>query len=197
MNGGRLKTWRCLGDPLLADLPIVLLSARAGQQANIEGLEAGADDYLTKPFGAQDLLARVASNLKMARLRHEFAHRLAEDLDAMRRLYEIGNLCVRTGANFDECLPQILDAVIAITGADKGNIQLLDPASGVLQIVTQSGFDQPFLDFFSAVQKGKAAACEGALQSGERIVADDVALLVCHLGREGSPDLGCSMNFWA
>ena len=48
---------------------MLLLSARAGQEASIEGLEAGADDYLIKPFSAAELLARVRANVGMARLR--------------------------------------------------------------------------------------------------------------------------------
>jgi PAS domain S-box-containing protein len=58
-------------DPELRDTPILLLSARAGEAARIEGLTAGADDYLTKPFSVQELLARVRTNLDMAELRHE------------------------------------------------------------------------------------------------------------------------------
>ncbi len=54
-------------DPVLADLPVVLLSARAGQEATIEGLDAGADEYLVKPFSARELLARLSSNLERAR----------------------------------------------------------------------------------------------------------------------------------
>src|SRR6266702_2519771 len=45
-------------DPRTAEVPVLLLSARAGQEAAIEGLEAGADDYLVKPFSAAELLAR-------------------------------------------------------------------------------------------------------------------------------------------
>jgi CheY-like chemotaxis protein len=51
-------------DPALADLPIILVSARAGEDESIQGLEAGADDYLVKPFGSRELLARVSSSLK-------------------------------------------------------------------------------------------------------------------------------------
>ena len=58
-------------DPDLAGLPVVLLSARAGEEARIEGLEAGADDYLVKPFSARELVARIESHLGMARLRDE------------------------------------------------------------------------------------------------------------------------------
>jgi C4-dicarboxylate-specific signal transduction histidine kinase len=58
-------------DGALRDVPVVLLSARAGEEAKVEGLEAGADDYLAKPFSARELIARVDANLQLARLRHE------------------------------------------------------------------------------------------------------------------------------
>ena len=56
-------------------IPVILLSARAGEDARIEGLEAGADDYIVKPFTARELLARVSANLSMNRLRVEAADR--------------------------------------------------------------------------------------------------------------------------
>jgi PAS domain S-box-containing protein len=59
-------------------IPIILLSARAGEEATIEGLEAGADDYLIKPFSAREVLARVASHLEIARLRQEALMRAQE-----------------------------------------------------------------------------------------------------------------------
>jgi signal transduction histidine kinase len=52
-------------------VPVVLLSARAGEEATIEGLAAGADDYLVKPFGARELVARVRATLTLGRLRAE------------------------------------------------------------------------------------------------------------------------------
>jgi PAS domain S-box-containing protein len=56
-------------DSRTASTPVLLLSARAGQEASIEGLEAGADDYLVKPFSSAELLARVRANVELARLR--------------------------------------------------------------------------------------------------------------------------------
>jgi signal transduction histidine kinase len=50
-------------------IPVVLLSARAGEESRIEGLEAGADDYLVKPFSARELMARVATHLQLGSLR--------------------------------------------------------------------------------------------------------------------------------
>ena len=48
-------------------LPVILLSARAGEEARVEGLDAGADDYLVKPFAARELVARVRAHLSAAR----------------------------------------------------------------------------------------------------------------------------------
>jgi PAS domain S-box-containing protein len=56
-------------DAQTQEIPIILLSARAGEESRIEGLAAGADDYLIKPFSARELLARVESTLKLAKLR--------------------------------------------------------------------------------------------------------------------------------
>ncbi|MEV4492056.1 PAS domain S-box protein [Micromonospora coxensis] len=53
--------------PATSHLPVVLLSARAGPEAAVEGLAAGADDYLVKPFSGRELLARVRANLDRAR----------------------------------------------------------------------------------------------------------------------------------
>jgi len=56
-------------DPRTREVPIILLSARAGEEAIVEGLAAGADDYLIKPFSAQELVSRVNAHLQMAQLR--------------------------------------------------------------------------------------------------------------------------------
>lgn len=58
-------------DPVTKSIPIILLSARAGEEATIEGLEALADNYLIKPFSARELMARVEAQLQMSRLRQE------------------------------------------------------------------------------------------------------------------------------
>ena len=66
---GLIKALRA--DTELQTLPVILLSARAGEESRIEGMRSGADDYLVKPFSARELLARVAGHLDMARLRRE------------------------------------------------------------------------------------------------------------------------------
>ena len=64
---GLLRALRA--DARTSIVPIILLSARAGEEARVEGLDGGADDYLVKPFSAQELVARVRSQLTLARLR--------------------------------------------------------------------------------------------------------------------------------
>src|SRR6185369_8270665 len=60
---------RVRADERTRSIPFIMLSARAGEEALVEGLDAGADDYLTKPFSARELLARVRSQLELGRLR--------------------------------------------------------------------------------------------------------------------------------
>jgi PAS domain S-box-containing protein len=64
-------------NPVTRTVPVIMLSARAGEESRIEGIDAGADDYLTKPFSARELLARVEGQLKLARLRKEAAEQQA------------------------------------------------------------------------------------------------------------------------
>lgn len=69
-------------------VPIVLLSARAGEESRVEGMDAGADDYLIKPFSARELLARVSARLEIARLQGQGEQRyreLAESLEKQVR----------------------------------------------------------------------------------------------------------------
>jgi PAS domain-containing protein len=72
-------------DPELRDIPVLLLSARAGEEAKVEGLAAGASDYLTKPFSARELIARVRSNLDMAALRRESQEALQRVNESLER----------------------------------------------------------------------------------------------------------------
>jgi PAS domain S-box-containing protein len=62
-------------DPATRTTPVILLTAQAGEESTVEGLEQGADDYLTKPFNARELTARVAATLALARLRKESLER--------------------------------------------------------------------------------------------------------------------------
>ena len=66
---GRALIAAVRGNPDTVSVPVLMLSARAGEEAEIEGFEAGADDYITKPFSARELVVRVGSALQIAELR--------------------------------------------------------------------------------------------------------------------------------
>ncbi|WP_433223081.1 chemotaxis protein CheB [Dactylosporangium sp. CS-047395] len=66
-------------DPVLADVPVILVTARAGEEAGIEGMLAGADDYIVKPFAARELVARIGAQLELTLMR-----RRQGKLDAFR-----------------------------------------------------------------------------------------------------------------
>jgi hypothetical protein len=79
---------------------------------------------------------------------------------------------------------EIIDAAIAITKADKENIQLLDQSTGKLKIVSHRGFDLPFLKFFEFVDAGEAAACRTAMERMERVIIENVTRSPRFVGRD-------------
>jgi PAS domain S-box-containing protein len=86
-------------DALTANTPVILLSARAGEEAKVEGLRSGADDYLVKPFAARELLARVQAAIRLAKVRRD-ADRVAreESLRVLRLLEQAPSfICVLRG----------------------------------------------------------------------------------------------------
>lgn len=102
-------------NPGTRTLPVILLSARAGQEANVVGYEAGADDYLVKPFSPAELLVKVKTHLRLSELRAESARQLEAE---RRRLHELlmrapAIVCVLRGPNhvFDLVNPHYLELV--------------------------------------------------------------------------------------
>lgn len=75
-------------DERTRNLPVLLLSVRAGEEARVEGLRAGMDDYLTKPFSARELLARIASHLQMAGIRRKSEQALRESEERFRSIFD-------------------------------------------------------------------------------------------------------------
>lgn len=71
-------------DERLRTTPIILLSARSGDEARVEGISQGADDYIVKPFSPRELLARLATHLDLARIRHVAGEELRRSGDALR-----------------------------------------------------------------------------------------------------------------
>lgn len=98
---------------------------------------------------------------------------IAADLRAMTILREVAGDCVRADLDTKQLLRRILDAAIALTGAQKGNVQLLQHERGTLRIAVQRGFEAPFLSFFADV-RDDASACADAMRNCAQVIVDDV-----------------------
>jgi PAS domain S-box-containing protein len=101
-------------DPRTAAVPVLLLSARAGQEASIEGLAAGADDYLVKPFAAAELLARVRATIELARLRTHHARWRTALVDSLQEGFfvcDAQGAVIEINAAFTEILGYGADGV--------------------------------------------------------------------------------------
>lgn len=81
---GLLRALR--SDEATKTIPVILLSARAGEESRIEGMEHGADDYLIKPFSARELLARVQAHLELARVRKDAQQEIARNKLFLERI---------------------------------------------------------------------------------------------------------------
>jgi signal transduction histidine kinase/DNA-binding response OmpR family regulator len=110
-------------DERIRDVPVIMLSARAGEEARIEGLRAGADDYLVKPFTARELIASVESQLQLARLRRaaesERMRLLQEHAAVMTTLNDVGTI-VSSDLDRSKVVQAVTDAATELTTAEFG-----------------------------------------------------------------------------
>src|SRR5262249_38155211 len=77
---------RLRNDDATEDIPIIVLSAQAGEEARLEGLHGGADDYVVKPFSARELMARIETQLLRASIRAADSLRRRQLADIFRQV---------------------------------------------------------------------------------------------------------------
>ncbi|GAA3341700.1 hypothetical protein GCM10020358_34060 [Amorphoplanes nipponensis] len=103
-------------EPATEGLPVVMLSARAGQEAGVEGLRAGADDYVVKPFTAAELVARVRATLRLARLRGTHTRQLRALADT--------TAVIASGRALEEAFQTVTDQARALLGGVRAVTEL-------------------------------------------------------------------------
>ena len=164
-------------NPATSTLPVILLSARAGEEARVQGLAARADDYLVKPFTARELLARVEVHLSLAHMRKREARRDRETIEAelkgMARLHEVVSRLL-AAPDVRSALEEILVATCSMMDSQMGNVQVYDLHAQTLTIAAQQGFSQDLLDQLGVVRRDSPSACSAAMNSLSRVIIEDV-----------------------
>ncbi|MFC0006169.1 SpoIIE family protein phosphatase [Micromonospora siamensis] len=131
-------------DPGTRHVPIVLLSARAGSAEAVAGLAVGADDYLTKPFSGQELIARVRANVELGQLRGQIIRRLSGLADAAvavntaRSTTEVVRVAAQHALHLAEAARVVVTATGARHEADAGGDSGAEP-SFVLPLTGTTG----------------------------------------------------------
>ena len=115
-------------NPSTAQLPLIMLSARAGEEAAVEGLSAGADDYLIKPFSSRELIARVRANLDLAELRQAAARATERHAQLLRDLADAA-VAVNRAGSVEDILQVVAERARALVGAAWARV-LLDGPDG-------------------------------------------------------------------
>lgn len=127
-------------DPAIHTIPVIMLSGDATEEARVDALNGGADDYLVKPFKPRELIARIHSHVRMVRLRRSAIEReraLLRELAAARR--DLKCVLARTSDAFISCDRSLVviecnEAALSMVGAQSGSLEgraLLDVASNL------------------------------------------------------------------
>lgn len=176
-GAGLLKALRA--DQRTQSTPVILLSARAGEESRIEGLEAGADDYLVKPFSARELLARVESSLKLSRLRREEDVRrrraelsIAKQNERLTLLWEAAGVLLSTD-DPDAMLSSLFDKIREILDLDVYFNFMVNESADALRLVSYAGIPEDVANSISRLEFG-AAVCGRVAVRQEPIIATHI-----------------------
>jgi PAS domain S-box-containing protein len=174
--GDRAEEWSHVMSQLARGEPVELLETervrKDGRRIAVALTLSPISDGMGKFVSASEIGHDITDRKRAEQALRASQEDLAASLADMARLQAVSTRLVQSGDS-TSLLLEIVDAAIALTAADKGNIQLLDRSSGMLTIVASRGFERPFLEFFNEVLAGHAA-CGTALQTGKRVVIDDV-----------------------
>ena len=163
---------RIRANPQTREIPVVLLSARAGEESRIEGLEASADDYIVKPFSARELLATVDAHIKTVNIRRNSRQALAMHNKRLEVLWEAAGVLLTT-KDPDTMLKALFEKIKESLSLDVYfNFMVRDNAD-VLELVSCAGVDPAISRSFSQLEFGQAV-CGNVAVTRAPIVATHI-----------------------
>lgn len=146
--------------PATLRLPVIFLSARAGEESRIDGLEAGADDYLVKPFSAAELLTKIRAQIKIAKTRNHAEQQLRELLTEA----PVAIAIYRTPLHIVEF----------------ANMRMLQYWGKT----TQEAFGRPILEIAPGLAKqGFGSIMDQVYKTGERFISGEIPITFNRLGK--------------
>ena len=154
-------------------IPILLLSARAGVEARVDGAHAGADDYIVKPFVAQELVARVGSQLALARERARAVAAFERALDELQRIFQQSPSIIAVLRGADHRFALANDSYLQLVGRAAEDI-LGKPLLEALPELRGQGFD---------------GLLDGVLASGVPYVGREVAVTLRRAPNDSSEEV--------
>jgi signal transduction histidine kinase/DNA-binding response OmpR family regulator len=154
---------RIRADPQTREMPVVLLSARAGEESRIEGLEAAADDYIVKPFSARELLATVDSHIKTVNIRRHSQQALALHNKRLEVLWEAAGVLLTT-EDPDTMLKELFGKIRDSLGLDVYFNFMVRDSGDVLELVSCGGVYPETSQTFSRLEFGQAVCGNVALR---------------------------------
>jgi signal transduction histidine kinase/CheY-like chemotaxis protein len=162
-------------DADLASLPVIMLSARAGQEAVGGGLAAGADHYLVKPFTSADLISHVAARLEAAE--RDRTH--LPDEETWRRDRALAGLGADMGAanSLSQVLDVLLRSPVCSLRATAAAVGLLDETGSKLRITVGGEVARELTDRYHLVSLNSPVLLAESARADQRLVIPDTAAL--------------------
>jgi signal transduction histidine kinase/two-component SAPR family response regulator len=154
---------RIRANPQSREIPVVLLSARAGEESRIEGMEASADDYIVKPFSARELLATVDAHLKTVNIRRDSRQALAMHNKRLAVLWEAAGVLL-TPKDPDTMLSELFEMIRESLGLDVYFNFMVREGGDVLELVSCAGVDVEITKSISRLEFGQAVCGNVALR---------------------------------
>jgi PAS domain S-box-containing protein len=157
-------------------IPVVLITARAGEESRIEGYETGADDYLVKPFSAKELLARVHTQIRIAQTRKHIEHQL-------NNLFEQAPVAIAVMHGPGFIVEIINEMALRIIGRPKGQI-IYKPLFEAIPEIKNQEFEAIFNSVFKTGRRMVIEEIEARLLRNGKTDAIFVKLVIEALREE-------------